>query len=250
VRTIASEALLLRSVAYGDSDAILTVLTKSDGKLTALARGARKSKRRFAGSLEPVHTLLLRVDDKGKEMCLLREARIAKARDRVVHDLEALEAAGHALRWARQLCPPRTPEEAAWSTLVELLDALDVEPRTAQPKVLLAGAALRLLADVGWALELSRCVACGRPRPEGRAAYVDASRGGIVCRSCAIRAGVDCGESGELAPASAGGKRRLMSNDLLLIANAAQRGDRVTMTVAQANDLIALVEDAIRAHVD
>jgi DNA repair protein RecO (recombination protein O) len=246
VRTIASEALLLRTVAYGESDAIVTVLTESDGKLTALARGARKSKRRFAGSLEPVHTLALRIDDKGGEMCFLREARIARARDRVVHDLEAVDAAGHALRWARHLCPPRTPEDAAWSTLVELLDALDVEPRVMHPKVLLAGAALRLLADVGWALELAHCVACGRERPEGRAAYVDATRGGIVCRSCALGgAGV-----GATASAPRSGKRRLMPDDLLLIAKRAQRGDKVTMTVAQANDLIALVEDAMAAHVD
>lgn len=242
MKTIASDALLLRSVAYGESDVVATVLTESDGKLSCLARGARKSKRRFAGALEPVHTLALRIDDKGAEMCALREARIARAREGLTRHLDAVEAAGHALRWARQLCPPRTPEPGAWATLVGLLDALDTAGatgRAAHPKVLLAGAALRLLADVGWALELSQCVACGRARPEGRSAYVDASRGGIVCRACAA------------SSANAGGaRRRLLSNELLLIANRAQQGDRVDMPLAHANELISLVEDAIQAHTD
>lgn len=240
MRTVATDALLLRSVPYGESDVVATLLTESDGKLTAIVRGARKSTRRFAGALEPVHTIHVRLDDKGKEMCFLREARVARPRERLTHDLDALDAAGAALRWARQLCPPRTPEPAAWRTLVELLDALDAGgPAATAPKVALARAALGLLADVGWALDLSRCVACGRPRPEGRSAYVDASRGGIVCRSC---------WTADVSGRSA--RRRLLRDDLLLIANAAQRGDKVEMSVAQANELIALVEDTMAAHTD
>ena len=124
---------------------------------------------------------------------------------------------------------PRTPEPAAWGTLLGLLDALDDRARKASPRVLLAAAALRLLSDVGWALDLGRCVGCGRERPDGKPAYVDAARGGVVCSAC-------------------GGAKRLVSPTLLTMAQAAQKGDSVEMTSAQAGEIIGLVEDAMAAH--
>lgn len=48
----------------------------------------------------------------------------------------------------------------------------------------LALAGLRLLADVGWGMELAQCVKCGRKCPDDASAQLDASRGGIVCRAC------------------------------------------------------------------
>ncbi len=49
---IATEALLLRRVEYGESDLVLTLLTQKVGKVSALARGARKSSKRFGSALE------------------------------------------------------------------------------------------------------------------------------------------------------------------------------------------------------
>ena len=45
------EALVLSTVDYGESDRLVTLLTREHGKLTAFAAGARKSKRLFAGAL-------------------------------------------------------------------------------------------------------------------------------------------------------------------------------------------------------
>ena len=52
-RSECTRAVLLRSIAYRESDRIVTMLTESHGKVALIARGARKSVRRFAGSLEP-----------------------------------------------------------------------------------------------------------------------------------------------------------------------------------------------------
>ena len=225
-KAIASDALLVRSVAYGDSDLIVTLLTESDGKISAMVRGGRKSTRRVGGSLEPVHTIAVKLDDRGGDLATLREAALTKVRARTVMDLEALDAAGIALRWARHLFPPRHVEPRAWSTTIGLLD--DLEAGVEQPRALLAGAALRLLADVGYALDLDRCVKCGRPCPEGRSAAIDAARGGLVCQSC-------------------GGARRLIAPELRRLGRAAQH-ERVGMTLEQANELLEIVHDAMAAH--
>ncbi|MBC8133885.1 MAG: recombination protein O N-terminal domain-containing protein, partial [Deltaproteobacteria bacterium] len=44
-------AILLRSIDYGESDRVITMLGRSTGCLGAIARGARKSQRRFGGGL-------------------------------------------------------------------------------------------------------------------------------------------------------------------------------------------------------
>ncbi|HJQ98647.1 MAG TPA: DNA repair protein RecO, partial [Candidatus Polarisedimenticolaceae bacterium] len=52
-REIATPAFVLRTRAYGESDRIVTFITEEHGKLAGIAKGARNSRRRFAGTLEP-----------------------------------------------------------------------------------------------------------------------------------------------------------------------------------------------------
>jgi DNA repair protein RecO (recombination protein O) len=178
-----TEALLLRRVDYGESDLVLTLFTQELGRISALARGARRSRKRFGGVLEPMHTLAVRLEESsGASLFTLKEARLAVVRNLLVSDLARMESAGRALAWVRKTAPVRTPEPEAWHALAALLDALD---RTeTPPRLALATAGLRLLTGFGWGLDLGRCVSCGKPCPDGRSAAVDVTRGGVVCRSC------------------------------------------------------------------
>ena len=227
MKVIQTEALLLRSVPYGEIDVIATFFTRTEGKISALSRGARKSMRRVGGALEPVHTLFVSLEDRGRELATLKEARIVTQRSGVVGDLDALEAAGVALRWLRHVCPPRTPEPRAWDTVNTLLDVLDARDQPARSA--LAAAALRLLADVGYALELEQCVRCGRPCPPGRAAFVDTSRGGLVCQSC-------------------GGARVRLGGDLRVRALEIAAGGNPALTKEEAEELLVLVDAAMAVH--
>jgi DNA repair protein RecO (recombination protein O) len=229
VKRIESAALLVRSVAYGEADLIATFFTETDGKLSAMIRGARRSTKRFGGALEPIHELIIVLDDKGKELCVLKEARITRPREGIVSDLDLMDAAGRALRWVRHLCPARTPERSAWDSLRALLDVLDAQ---FPPLQHLAVFGLGLLADVGYALDFERCVRCGKPCPEGRPAFIDAAGGGLVCMTC-------------------GGARRTIGAELRALALRAQaREPGLVMTPAQASELVAIAEDAMSAHAD
>jgi DNA repair protein RecO (recombination protein O) len=231
VKRISSDALLVRTVPYGETDLIVQLLTESDGRLSAIVRGGRRSKKRVGGALEPFHTIFVELEDGGREILTLKEARVTKVRWNIPTSLEALEAAGSALRWARQLCPPRIPEPGAWATLTHLLDELD--RGVAHPNVELAAASLRLLGDVGYGLDLERCVGCGKVRPAGKMAYVDTARGGILCASCRSE------KRGHL---------RALSSSLVDAARAAQTGDASALTEEHAVEILALVEEAMGAH--
>jgi DNA repair protein RecO (recombination protein O) len=231
VRRIESEALLVRSVPYGESDVVATFFTATDGKLGAMVRGARRSSRRFGGALEPIHELRVTLDDRGKELCTLAEARIARPRYGIVADLPSMDAAGRALRWVRHLCPPRTPEPAAFGRVRALFDALDAAETRDPVLGHLAVFGLHLLADVGYALDFERCVRCGRPCPLGRPSFIDAAGGGLVCTACGC------------AP-------RPLTGELRALAARALRGEAITLTEEPAGQLVAVVEEAMAAHAD
>ena len=104
-----TRALVLKRVAYGESDLVVTLLTEELGRVSALARGARASQKRFGGSLEPMHTLRVRLDDRPRaELSVLRESSIDVPRTRLAIDLDKMQAAGRALGWVRRAAPPRS----------------------------------------------------------------------------------------------------------------------------------------------
>jgi DNA repair protein RecO (recombination protein O) len=225
LRSFVTEALLVRQVAYGESDVIATLFTEAEGRLGVMARGARKSTKRVGGALEPFHTIEARLEERGGDLGTLREARIVRVRSGIVARLDAIEAAGTALRWVRHACPPRTREPEAWRTLIALLDELDALDERASARVALAHAAVRLLGDVGYGLEWERCVHCGKECPPDRAARLDPSRGGLVCSAC-------------------GGAPTVISAELRgKVLHGAPR-----MTPAEAEDVLRLVDLAMAAH--
>jgi DNA repair protein RecO (recombination protein O) len=183
VERVRTDALLVRSVVVGEADSIVTLFTEQRGIVSAMARGARRTGGKRLSALEPMHVLRVALDEKaGSELAQLAETAIACPRLGLVGDLEALEAAGRALRWVRRALPPHTPEPAIWTELNRVLDALD--RRTEPPLGAVAGLGLFLLSALGWALELERCVGCGKPCDPAATAMADVARGGLVCRAC------------------------------------------------------------------
>ena len=221
-------ALLLRRVEYGESDLVVTLLTEDMGRVSALARGARKSVKRFGGVLEPMHTLRISYDDRaGAELVVLREARLERARPYLVTSLERMQAAGQALNWVRKAAPPRTPEPEVWAAMEALLDHLGDPEDQASPRARLAAAGLRLLAAFGWGIDFERCVSCGKAPGAGQAARVDAARGGLVCRDC-------------------GGARRHLSGVEREALRGAAAGGEISAELAPL--ALELVELALKAH--
>lgn len=230
IRTIDTRALLVRRTELGESDLVVVLFTEQLGQLSALARGARRSRRRFVGALEPLHTLRVRLEEKGgAELLDLVEATLERARTRLLTSLEDMDAAGRVLGWIRKASPPRTPEPEVWRAVVDLLDRLDDPARGTSARAELVRAGLGLLAAFGWGLELERCVGCGKPCPEGRVAQIDVERGGLLCRACG------------------GGRLRLSGPTRARLAGAA-RGSALALDAGDLGIAVEIVDRAFRAH--
>jgi len=223
-----AQALLLRRVEYGESDLIVTLLTDTVGRISALARGARKSVKRFGGGLEAMHTLRIEYDDRpGAELSALRDAKLHRARPFIVTSLERMQCAGLALNWVRKAAPPRVPEPEVWAALEALLDHLaDAEDPT-PPRTHLAATGLRLLSAFGWGIDFDRCVSCGKEALPNQAGAVDPGRGGLICRSCG------------------GARLRLSGKERAALARAVEGGPLADEHAARA---LELVEQALKVH--
>ncbi|HEY0839497.1 MAG TPA: DNA repair protein RecO, partial [Vulgatibacter sp.] len=104
-----AEAIVLGVVDYGDSDRVVTLLTRERGRLPAFAAGARKSKRRFAGALDPFTRLAVRLSEGKGELYFLASCEVLSAHAGLRADLGRIGHAGYAAELCRELCREREP---------------------------------------------------------------------------------------------------------------------------------------------
>ena len=84
-----TQALVLRSIRYGETSKIVTMLTPDSGKLSVLARGARKVKSRFGGSLEPfTHIALVYYEKETRDLQYVSEVHVIDAFLKVRDNIE------------------------------------------------------------------------------------------------------------------------------------------------------------------
>src|SRR5215831_500596 len=182
--SVCSEAILLGSVAYGDADRVVTLMTRSHGKVGAMARGARRSRTRFGGALGPfvVAEAMLR-ERRGAELMLLDSYHVRRDFSRLALDVVKMGHASYATELLRELSPPHRADEALFELLVELYQAVSDHPPRADT---LRAFELKLLGELGLRPALDRCVGCDTiDGAELDRAIVDAGRGGLLCPRCA-----------------------------------------------------------------
>jgi len=177
---------VLRAVDFGESDRIVHLLTPAAGRLAAIAKGARRSRRRFPGTLDLMNRLAVQVERRRPTVL----ARLEGAR--LLHTFESvrLDVGRFALGcYLLELLDRLAPEGGAPGDMrrlfrfaVDALEWLDAEPPDARMRTLLE---LRALAALGLRPELLRCVRCGKAI-EALAASVAfvIAEGGSACAAC------------------------------------------------------------------
>ncbi|XXF75487.1 DNA repair protein RecO [Myxococcaceae bacterium GXIMD 01537] len=177
------EAVVLSTVDYGESDRLVTLLTSGHGKLTAFAAGARKSKKRFAGALEPFMRLRVHLVETRGSTVRLDAADIIGGFYTVRTELELIARALYAVELCRELTRDHEPHPELFCLLEEYLGRLDA--REAGPTSLLAFE-LFALAHAGLMPRFDACALCGS-QPGERPRF-DQAHGGAVCEPCGGRA--------------------------------------------------------------
>jgi DNA repair protein RecO (recombination protein O) len=191
VASFSTPAIVLRAVNYGESDRIVTLFGRDSGRLSALARGARKSQKRFAGGLGLCAVGVAALRERANAELLTLEGFDATAGHTALGaDVGRMAHAAYAAELVSKLCAPRQVEPAIYDWLLEFLAYLDLEGASAERLRVLE---LGLLGGLGFGPEIAACVVCAGASYAGRDASSvafrwDPDRGGAVCVACA-RAG-------------------------------------------------------------
>jgi DNA repair protein RecO (recombination protein O) len=179
---VVTPAIVLRRVAYGEADLVVTLLGRDTGRVSALARGARRSTKRFAGGLEPALTGEARLRERtGAELYGCEGFAVGAHRSGLAQDIAKAAHAAYAVELSDRLCPPRQPEGSAYRWLDEFLDRLDRGRATAER---LRVFELGLLRALGLGPSFARCAACGRADFGEEDVGFRPEAGGVLCPAC------------------------------------------------------------------
>ncbi len=172
-------AFVLRSRAYGESDLIAVVLTKEEGKISAIAKGARRSRKRFAGgALEPFRELRLRITRKPySSLALIHESRIVAPNQHIAADLEAFGWASYLSELTDAMIPERDPCPGIYALYRDVIRRLENENAEALGHHYILG----LLDHSGWAPDFNVCRICAEEVGEYSKPILDHRGGGIIC---------------------------------------------------------------------
>ncbi len=190
------QALVLSTVDFGEADRMVTLFTRERGKLTAFAAGARKSKRRFAGALEPFTLICAQLVSTRGETFRLDSADIEAGYYSVREDLPRIARALYCLELCRELCREQEAQPGLFAQLVDYLALLD--RKEAGPTSLIAFE-LEALAHAGLMPRFEPCSICGGST--GERPRFDPGHGGVTCEGCAARAHFGVPVSPELVEA-------------------------------------------------
>ena len=182
-KTVKTEAVVLRSIRYGEADRILHLYSKTRGRLGAIAKGARKPKSRFGGRLEPFFRLDLLLHEGRGDLMTVTSATTVDGYPRLRSSGPALSAGARACDAVLRLLDSAEPNLPAYNLLCRYLSLLD-DPgpsRAAAGLEVALSFRLKLALVAGFAPELASCARCGEA--EHLAGFSGAA-GGVVCAGC------------------------------------------------------------------
>jgi len=178
---VTGPAIILRCLAYGEADRIVTFLSRDHGLLKGFARSARTSRKRFGAALEPLaETVLCWRQPQRGTLVDLQEAEGGNLHLELRRDLEVVALASYGCELVEGLCAEEQPCPEVFAVVRAFLAYLDTQPATPETRLLME---LRLLSLSGYAPHLTNCCRCGGPLGE-QTVPLDIP-GGALCRRCA-----------------------------------------------------------------
>lgn len=172
-----SEAVVLRVYPLREADLLVTLFTRTEGKVRGVARSAKKSRRRFGGALEPLTYVRAYYEDRERqELSRLDSCEVLESPLASQVSYPRAVALGHMAEVLDELLPDREANDAIFRLTLSVLAALR-GPDIWMPVTYFDLWMTRL---VGFLPEFSECIVCGRAL-NGSRAYFHALADGLVC---------------------------------------------------------------------
>jgi DNA repair protein RecO (recombination protein O) len=243
VEDVVTRAFCLRTRAFGESDLIAVLLTEDHGKVSGVARGAKRSRKRFGGgALEPFHELSLRFARRPHtDLAFLHESRVELSHHAIAQNLDTYAWASYVSELTEVMVPERDPAPEVFALFATTMAGF---ARAAEPAEPLAHRFIMgLLDSAGWGPDLGQCGICGAAINERSKPILDERGSGVICsRHVAERQGADPDDA-NFRPG-----RRIIDQDLLSYVESAREAVPVASDLALVATATALLDRLIDLH--
>ena len=193
VNEYSSRAFVLRTRAYSESDWIVVFLTEAFGKISGIARGARRSKRRFSGpALEPFNELSIRFTRKpNADLAFMHESIVVADHHALAGDIVDFAWMSYLSELVEAMIADRDPCPEIfelYGNCVELFHARAAAAADGEAAESLPSArsvahyfVLQLLDHAGWGPDFSKCSICSTPTADVNRPLLDPRGEGLIC---------------------------------------------------------------------
>jgi DNA repair protein RecO (recombination protein O) len=172
-----SEAIVLRTYPFRESDLLVTLFTRSEGKVRGVARAAKKSRRRFGGALEPLtHVKVTYEDRERQELARLDACEVFDSPLTSEVSYPRAVALGHIAELLDELLPDREANDAVFRLALSVLKQIKGD----EFRLPITYFDLWMARLMGYLPEISECITCGRVL-NGSRAYFHALADGLMC---------------------------------------------------------------------
>jgi DNA repair protein RecO (recombination protein O) len=172
-----SEAIVLRTYPFRESDLLVTLFTRLEGKVRGVARAAKKSRRRFGGALEPLTYVKLTYEDRERqELVRLDACEVLESPLTTEVSYPRAVALGHVAELLDELLPDREANDTVFRLALSVLAQL----RGREFWLPITYFDLWMARLMGYLPELGECLACGRAL-NGSRAYFHVLADGLMC---------------------------------------------------------------------
>jgi DNA repair protein RecO (recombination protein O) len=177
-------AVVLRVVEFSESSYVATLFTEDFGKITALAKGARRPKSAFENALDLLAvSRVVFIRKSSDAMDLLTEARLERRFRAGLRDLRRLYAGFYVAELLLSLTDERDPHPQLFRQSLQTLATLDGNADVADA---LLGFEVSVLRELGQLPAVETCVECGRAIPQGGRVAFGLLAGGALCAQCKV----------------------------------------------------------------
>ncbi|MCU0625367.1 MAG: DNA repair protein RecO [Gemmatimonadaceae bacterium] len=181
--SVVTPAIVLHAFDYSESSRIVRLATREAGVQSVLARGARRSQKRFGAALDLFAEGEVQFEVKaGRDLHTLSRFDATRGRRGIGESLGRFEGAAALGEVMLRVAPADDDSALAYDVLAAGLDDIAT---TSEPVVATLRAVWRLLAAIGYAPALDQCVHCGDTLPADGPVAFAAAVGGALCDRCA-----------------------------------------------------------------
>lgn len=180
---VKEHAIILSTRAFGESDKIVRFFTLGSGKFTGIAKGGKKSQKRFMNTLEPFNCVRIEYFEKAtSNLVRIENADLEQSNNGLEKSLRKICTASFFTEFVDKLTKEKQKNEGLFHTLETVLQKLK---RVEFSITDILYYELQMLGFLGYMPNLATCVQCGKGLEDAEKIYFSRERGGTVCRGCA-----------------------------------------------------------------